>query len=145
MQKIKLLVSIICLLFTCIIRYTIFIDIKFFSNNFSVTLNNNSDDFKESQLLSLFFCKVLAIDLNKFEKNRFDKRFSLFDSLINIHQSHNAIINQTSRNDIVTKVDQLHQSPTICNCSLLLILSWGKKNSIKLSPLFNCVISTKLL
>ena len=48
MQKIKLLVSIICLLFTCIIRYAIFIDIKFFSNNFSVTLNNNSDDFKES-------------------------------------------------------------------------------------------------
>lgn len=93
MQKIKLLVSIICLLFTCIIGCAIFIDIKFFSNNFSVTLNNNSDYFEESKLLSLFLCKVLTIDLNEFEKNRFDKRFSLLDSLINIHQSHDTIIN----------------------------------------------------
>ena len=145
MQKIKLLVPIICFLFTCIIRYTVLINIKFLSNNFSVTLNNNSDDFKESKLLSLFLCKMLTIDLNEFKKNRFDKRLSFLNSLINIHQSHNAIINQSCWNDIITKVDQLHQSPTVCNCSLLLILSWRKKNSIEFSPLFYCVISTKLL
>jgi len=145
MQKIKLLVSIICLLFACIIGHSIFINIKFFGNYFSVPLNNNSYDFEESKLLSLFFGKMLTIDLNKFKKNRFDQRFSLLDCLINVHQSHDAIINQTSRNDIVTKVNELHQSPTVCDCRFLLILSWREKNGIEFSPLIDCIIPSKLL
>lgn len=102
MKEVKLLISVMRLI---VLKILIIISIKFVRNDFTISFNNEPDNFKESKFLSLFFSQVLTVELNKLKKDGFEEKLSLLNSLIDIHERHYTVKDESGGNDIVPKID----------------------------------------
>lgn len=102
MKEIKLLISIVGFLMIEILGI---LGIKFVRDDFSIALNNEPDDFKEGEFLSLFFCEVFTVEFDEFEEDGFEEELSLLYSLIDVHQCHNSVKDESSGDDVVSEVD----------------------------------------
>ncbi len=102
MKEVKLLISVVRFI---ILEILWIFSIKFVWDDFTVTFDNEPDNFKEGKLLSLFFSKVLTVELNELKKDGFEEELGMLNCLIDIHEGHNTVKNESSGDDVISEVD----------------------------------------